>query len=825
MTSVDNVGIKLGQIIVDKETGRTKMTQEVQGVDLGTYFTKLKEAKMFKVEQQADIIDINNKKLVALNDFKSKALALDKAVAVMANRLGNKEQVGNVMLQKAVSVTSSGAISPENLLRIDYFDEAKVGAFKMKVNQIATADSYQTRISVPDLYGALGLEGTFTIGTIEKGSAAQVKITSDMTLSQVTQAINAVSDKTRITADFSLISPSDPTGYEFRLSTKQLSTPIILQDNSGDILTSWNMIPGQKVSVQSGPTSITANKQTNLGLTGNLVVGAGSATATTIDTSGLTLQDIADQINSNTGTSKVTATIVPVYAVNALSSDLPIGYGLSLSSTNNQPINLSNSNAAVMNGLQLQSAITTSTNSFVSAKDPATDQGMTGNLVVQAGARGTAYTIDTAGKSLNAIVKEINDNTDATGVFAKLQVLIPANSSDSESKNLYQLTLATNNGTSLITSASDTSAISGLGLNAPAHDYQTMVAKVNVNGVDYQRFTNTLHDIVPSLTFNLKSADPSSTLNVDVTQSKEGTMTGLSAVMTAYNDLNSFYKTQTAMKDDFSAPLDGALLYDDYYVKNFMQKLQQTLCSVVIGPENGSLMGLSSIGLKLNSDDGTLFLENEKLWNESLNKNYNNLVALFENTVKNTNSSFHLAEVPNFIDASIEGKDINVSLANDPTLGAIATINVNGKTYEANISVVEHLVTIVPKDLTSSIGQFQFYYNAGMPASGQTVTTTFNIVPGVMARVDGLLLTEMDSNKVKDEKVLPPFDVKGAMFQNINLLQDKNKKLGDDIEQLKKSIEKEMESVERRFDAVLESKARYQMVQGLLKSFLKANSH
>lgn len=831
MPGVDSAGFKFGQIIVDKETGRTKVTQEVEGVDLGTYFTKLKEAKMFKVDQQKEIIDTNTKKLAALNDFKSKALDLDKAVAAMANRLGNTNKPAqNVMLQKAVNM-SSNLTPADNLLQIDYFNEASVGSYKMKINQIATADSYQTKITIPDINNALGLSGTFTIGTAAQGTSAQVTVTTDMTLMQISQAINAVSGTTGVTADYSLISPGDPTGYELRLFTKQLSTPIILQDNSGGILTRWNMIPNQQVSVQSGPTSITANLQANLNLSGNLVVGAGTGTPLTINTAGLSLQNIADQINTNTSSNNVVARIVPIYGINALSADLPTGYGLSLSATNNQPLNLASSNAAVINGLQLQSAMNKSINSIVSAADPAADRGITGNLVVQAGPSGTALTINTAGQSLNQIVQQINSNTSTTGVFAKLQVLIPANPSVSGSVNIYQLTLATNNGTPLITSGSDAPVLSNLGLTSPTHDYQTMVAKVNVNGVDYQRLTNSISDVATGLTFNLKAADPATTLTIDVEQSTDGTIRGLDAIINAYNDLNAFYKKQTAMKDDFSGPQDGALLYDDLYLSTFMQQLKQKFSTSVVGPKNGSLISLSSIGLKIDSSDGALVLADEKLWNDSLNKNYDNLVALFENTVTNTNSNFQLLNVPNIIDPSIAGKDIAISLTNNPTSGPAATITLNGTSYSASLSFSGSTVTIQAQNTGTGLDNFQFQYTAGTPASGQTVTTSFNIVPGIMAQLDGFLLTETDPNSIndpstaKDKRILPPFDVKGAMLQDINVLQEKNKKLAEDAESLKKSIEKEMELTERKFDAVLKAKANYQIVQGLLKSFLKASGH
>lgn len=824
MSGIDGVGLKLGKIVVDKETGRTKVTQEVQGIDLGDYFTKIKKAKMVKVERQEDVVKINKNKLTALNEFREKALTLEKAVSTMANHLGSKGRVDNVMLQKDVSIVSSGGTRAESMIQISALNSAKVGSFNMKINQMATVDSYRTKISVPEsgYLSALGLKGTFTLGMAEEDSQVQISITADMTLPQIVQAINNASDKTGVTADCSLISPSDPTGYELHLSAKQLGMPIVLQDNKGSILTSWNMTLGQQVSIQSEGAPVTINQEGVLNLTGDLVISAGDGEATTIHTDGLNLRGIVERINRETKTNHVAAEIVPIYAVNALSADRPIGYGLRLFTTNEQPLNLSQSASAVVNGLHLQSAIRTSVNAIVSAadKDSSKDQGLTGNLVIQAGSGGTPLTIDMDGKSLDEIVKEINDETTTTGIFAKLQVVVTANPNNSKSKNIYQLTLATNNGTSLITSESDDLVASGLGLDAPTHDYQALVAKVNVNGVDYQRFKNTVDDIVPGVTFDLKFADPSSTFMVDVTQSKEGAIRALKNAVTAYNDLNAFYKKHTAMKADFSGPEEEALLTDDLYVQQFMQKLQHMLTSVVMGKQNSTLTSLSAIGLKLDSGDGSLGLVDEKLWNEAINQHYDKLIALFGNTMTNSNDNFEIISIPDHINENIVGKDITFSLTNDSEEGMVGSIQVGEKTYEANVSISGDLIYLTPKD--NSIGNFRLCYKGGTLADDQEVTTTINVVSGLMAKLSGFVSTETDSSKVISDDVLPPFDVKGAMMQNINMLQEKNNKLNEEISRLKLTIEKEMESEERKFDGVLKAKQNYEMVQGILKSYMKA---
>ncbi|WP_032112604.1 flagellar filament capping protein FliD [Candidatus Paracaedibacter symbiosus] len=846
---VEVAGISFGKITVDKETGRTKIGQTVEGMDVGKYFEDIKAAKMYKVEKQRDIIEKNTKKIAALEEFKKKALQLNTTVSKMSNRLignvsayGDGKQVPNLMQQFKTTINGA-ANSP--LVDISSYESASVGSFNMVINQIASTDFYQGQVSVIDPNGtAMGLSGTFTIGTILPNSAVQFTITPDMTLSQINSTINAQSTTTGVIANFAQLSPSTPTTpglYNFSLTATAMSNPIILQDNSGGILTSWDLMPYSHVSVQSGPESITTDPTTALGLTGNLVIGAGTAGATdTINTTGLSLQNIIDAVNAQTGTTNVTAALVPIYPVNAMSATLPTGYGLSLSTTNNQPLILAKSDATAIAGLQLKSTINSSINAIVNTADPTQDQAVTGNLILQAGSGAPIPPIITAGKSLNDIVQAINATTSTSGIFANLQTITPANPSVAGSLNICQLTIATNNGTSLITSASDATVITGLGLNTPVNDYQGMISKVSINGINYQRPNNTIDNIVDGVVLKLRAAQPDVPNVVEVTQDMKAAEEALGEIIGTYNELNSFFNMQTAMERDPNGlpinPKEGAYLHDDPYVRQFMTNLQQVFSTTISGPTNGTLTSLGSIGFEIdfngssadNSEPGALVLTKEKLYRTAVDDNYSKLVALFENTITNTDPNFSYTSVPGIIDPNLMGKDIKISLTNDPVSGnLIATVSANGPTYPATVALQNGIPCISIQNTGTCLDKFVFQYSATPPLSGNTVSTILNITPGIMAQVDGFLLSATDPNSPivpPGKKLLPPFDKNGPLLQDIEVVKMKNKKLAEDTERMKKSIEKEMESVERRFDKVYEAKARYQSIKLMLNSFLKANS-
>lgn len=838
-------GVNFGKFSVDKETGRTKVSQVVEGVNVGQYLEDLKAAKMYSVDKQRDTIEANTKKIAALEEFKQRSINLGNKVSVLANRLsqtvtiyGSKSAIPNAMKNVMATATVNG-FPADSLAQFSLYEGAEVGAFDMVVNQVAKADSYQGRVVVENANTPMGLSGTFTIGTTTPDSKVEFMITPEMTLQDIKAAINTQSETTGVSANYSMISASTALTsgvYEFSLKANDVSDPIILQDDN-NILTRWNLIPNNSVSVESGPSSIAADPGVALPITGNLVVGSSSGATATIDTTGLSLQGVIDQINAQTGATNVTANLRPIYPANAMSDTLPIGYGLSLSTTDNQPLNLANSDLMTLSELKLTDTVNSSTHSIVNSANPAQDQELTGNLVLQAGPGGIPVTIDTAGKSLDDIVSEINQNSSTIGVFAKLQIIHPGKVGDPERMNVCQLTFSTTNGTSLITSGTDAAVATGLGLGSPVNDYQSMISKLSINGTDYERPSKMIEDILTGVTINLRSADPDKTINVSVEQNTFAAEEAWDAVITAYNELNSFFNVQTAMVYDSRGvplePKEGAYLYDETYVKDFARNLRSIFSSIVGGPENNNLYSLGSIGFALHhskemGDDsegeaGRLVLVDEEKYRAAVDKNYDKLVALFENTISNTNANFCYVTAPHIIDEQFSGKPITISLREDSG-GFIGNINVNGTDYSTTATETNGIYKIKVQTTGTCLDEFTFFYTGTPPTASQTVSTKLTVTSGIMSKVDAFLIKATDPEKHEGKHFSAPFNIKGSMLQNIEIVKMKNKNLVEDTEQKKKAIEREMESVERKFDKVYAAKERYDQVKSMLNSFIKANS-
>lgn len=171
--------------------------------------------------------------------------------------------------------------------------------------------------------------------------------------------------------------------------------------------------------------------------------------------------------------------------------------------------------------------------------------------------------------------------------------------------NQYVLSLkASNTGTAAGFTVSNASLTSGL----QATEYQTARdAQFNLNGVSFTRATNTVSDALTGVTLNLK-ATTSSPVTLTVAQAESSAKPKLDALVKAYNDLQSFYKTQSQASADAST---RGVLNSDFAVGSMMREILTGLMMPVTGVSGAALTGqtdLSALGIKL-QDNGQLVVD------------------------------------------------------------------------------------------------------------------------------------------------------------------------------------------------------------------------
>ena len=171
--------------------------------------------------------------------------------------------------------------------------------------------------------------------------------------------------------------------------------------------------------------------------------------------------------------------------------------------------------------------------------------------------------------------------------------------------NQYVLSLkASNTGTAAGFTVSNASLTAGL----QATEYQTpRDAQFNLNGVSFSRATNTVSDALTGVTLNLKAAT-TSPVTLTVAQAESSAKPKLDALVKAYNDLQSFYKTQSQASADAST---RGVLNSDFAVGSMMREILTGLMMPMTGVSGAALTGqtdLSALGIKL-QDNGQLAVD------------------------------------------------------------------------------------------------------------------------------------------------------------------------------------------------------------------------
>ena len=149
-----------------------------------------------------------------------------------------------------------------------------------------------------------------------------------------------------------------------------------------------------------------------------------------------------------------------------------------------------------------------------------------------------------------------------------------------------------------------------------AIEYQTALdAQFNLNGVSFTRASNTVADALTGVTLNLKAVTvANSPVTLTVAQAESSAKPKLDALVKAYNDLQSFYKTETQASADAST---RGVLNSDFAVGSMMREILTGLMLPVTGVSGAPLTGqtdLSAFGLKL-QDNGQLAVDTTLLAN------------------------------------------------------------------------------------------------------------------------------------------------------------------------------------------------------------------
>jgi len=232
----------------------------------------------------------------------------------------------------------------------------------------------------------------------------------------------------------------------------------------------------------------------------------------------------------------------------------------------------------------------------------------TGALTLSVGGKAFTINVDSTNNTPAQLVAAINDDASNTGLTASLV------SADDGTHIIFQSnTTGADNAITITSSGGDGrhNALSYDPANSNTQLTQLTAAKsasVTIDGYSYTSDSNQFSDAIPGVTISLASAEPGTTLQLNVASNTKGIDSAMQAFVHAYNAVASVIGNATAYNADSNT---ASALTGDAMATQALSQLRGAMMSMTAG-SSGGVRSVFDLGITTNSD-GTLSLDTDKL--------------------------------------------------------------------------------------------------------------------------------------------------------------------------------------------------------------------
>ncbi|MBI1682176.1 flagellar filament capping protein FliD [Caulobacter hibisci] len=207
-------------------------TSYVSGTVSGLDTESLIETAVAQKTARADTIDakvtVNESKIASYQELQTLLQAVSDSMSTLASSTySSVSTTTNAFDEKSAYLTASDGTDATDVIAVSADADAVAASYSITVTQLAKAMKVASTAQTADT--ALGKTGVFSLNTTD-GAAAQISVSSDMTLEDIADAINDQSGDTGVVA--TLISSS--SGQRLVLSTSDTNQEITLSTVSGD---------------------------------------------------------------------------------------------------------------------------------------------------------------------------------------------------------------------------------------------------------------------------------------------------------------------------------------------------------------------------------------------------------------------------------------------------------------------------------------------------------------------------------------------------------------------------------------------------------------
>ncbi|MBL8640765.1 MAG: flagellar filament capping protein FliD [Alphaproteobacteria bacterium] len=290
-----------------------------------------------------------------------------------------------------------------------------------------------------------------------------------------------------------------------------------------------------------------------------------------------------------------------------------------------------------------------------------------------AGKAATSVSV-TAGMTLTDLAAAINTGTQTSGVKATIAKV---------SATQYELVLTGSdiNKEIEITGISGDNVMRNIGVTDAGGAFVTELqvaqpAVVNLDGISYSRDTNSITDLIPGATINVKNADPGTKINLSIENDNSAVKSGIQDFMEAYNNLRDFIKSQQVVSDG-GVVSESAVLFGDSILSNLSGSLQ-SIIGGSYGAGGSNLATLRGVGITL--DQNNKLVMDETIFDTATIDKFEQVRDIFQTKVTVDNSEFRMSKNTSTSGAQSFAMQITMS---GPT---ISSVSVGGDTNLFDIS-------------------------------------------------------------------------------------------------------------------------------------------
>jgi len=216
----------------------TSYSQNRNEFDTDTLVEAAYQAKLAKADTLSVSVTANQTKITAYTDMQTKLQAVETALDTLRSAPGTKGKASDVFLDRTTYLTSSSSTAASGILSATVEDGTEIGTHDIEVTQVAKVERLGGG-SISSRSDDLGWSGTFSLGTKATSDglsttgtqSTAITITSDMSLDDIVDTINAAKSSTGVTA--AVVKSSDKA-YMIVLSGVETDRDITLSTTSGD---------------------------------------------------------------------------------------------------------------------------------------------------------------------------------------------------------------------------------------------------------------------------------------------------------------------------------------------------------------------------------------------------------------------------------------------------------------------------------------------------------------------------------------------------------------------------------------------------------------